>query len=361
MGDCSPLPDSLICPFTQEDFVDPVVAADGHTYSRRPMEEWLGRNPQNPTSPKTSERLNSTVLLPNITVRQAIAELRDRQPMAIDPDRLRLNQPEEKLGEGSFGYVVGGVFATSDTKEVQVAVKMLPAMTVEEERAAFHKELKAFMHAARHCDGICKLIGTCVLGPRVCIVMKRYEKSLQKVIEEKGRLEESEVRRHAHSLFRILGQIHESGMVVRDIKPDNILMDPYGDLVISDFGISEVMQSTSHVAQTQIKGTFPFMGPEAFSAQQVGPPLDIWGMACVVLAMYTGVPPWRGMQMQQIMYAVCVEQRAPQIPAEAPAADVLRKCFALAPAARPTELGWAERRLARPHGPRGRASLRSQL
>ena len=215
------------------------------------------------------------------------------------------------------------------------------------------------MHAARHCDGICKLYGAC--DSRVCIVMKRYDKSLQKVIEEKERLEESEVRRHAHSLFRILGQMHESGMVVRDIKPDNILVDLNGDLVLSDFGISEVMQSASHIVQTQIKGTFTYMGPEVFTAQQVGPPPDIWAMACAVLEMYTGVPPWRDMQMQQIMYAVCMEQRVPQVPAEAPAADVLRKCFALAPAARPTELGWAERRLARPHGPRGRASLRSQL
>ena len=40
--------------------------------------------------------------------------------------------------------------------------------------------------------------------------------------------------------------------------------------------------------------------------------------------------------MQEIMYAVCIEQRVPEVPAEAPAADVLHQCFAFAPAARPT-------------------------
>ena len=334
MGDM-PLPESLICSLTQDVFVDPVLASDGHTYTRKAIQEWLRRNPRNPRSPKTNESLHSTELLPNITVRQTIEELREQQPMAIDPDRLMLSQPEELLGEGSFGRVVGGRLALGRSREVQVAVKKLPAMTIRDERAAFQKELTAFMHAARHCDGICVLYGTCELDSRVCMVMKRYVKSLHAVIVEEGKLEESEVRRYAHSLFRTLGQLHDSGLVVRDIKPDNILVDSYGDLVLSDFGISEIMQTATHVAQSQIKGTFAYMAPEAFDDAAVGPPLDVWGMSCVILEMHTGTAPWRGMKMQQIFKAVCVDRRAPEVPADAPAPDVLQRCFAFAPRDRP--------------------------
>ena len=335
MEEPSPLPDAFIDPFTEEPFVDPVVTGDGHTYSRGPIEDWFRRNPLNPTSPKTNEPLGTTALVSNITVRQAIEEMRARQPMALDPSRLRMREPEELLGEGSYGRVVAGTLTLGRAKEVQVAVKKLPAMTMEAERTTFQRELKALMHAARHCDGICVLYGTCELDSRVCLVMKRYERSLREVIVQAGGLAAAEVRRNSHTLFRVLGQLHDSELVVRDIKPDNILVDAFGDLVFSDFGISEVMLTSTHVEQSQMKGTSAYMAPEAFNDSKVGPPVDIWAMACVVLEMHTGAAPWRGLKMQQIWKAVAQDRRIPDIPAEAPSGDVLRRCFAFAPAERP--------------------------
>ena len=283
------LPHAFICTFTEEPLVDPVVTSDGHTYSRVPMEHWLRMNPLDPRSPKTNEALGSTQLVPNIAVRQAMDEMRERQPMAIDRDRLQLSDPEELLGEGSYGRVVAGALTIGRARQVRVAVKKMPAMTVEAERAAFQRELKAFMHAARHCDGVCVLHGTCEIDSRVCIVMKRYERSLHAVIVQAGRLEVADVRRNSHALFRTLDQLHECGVVVRDVKPENILVDAYGNLVLSDFGISEVLQTSTHVKQSQIKGTFAYMAPEAFEEAQVGPPVDIWAMACVVLEMWVPV------------------------------------------------------------------------
>ena len=144
------LPKAFMCTFTDEPLIDPVVTCDGHTYSRAPIEHWFRKNPLNPTSPKTNEKLNSTVLVPNVTVRQAMDEIRERQPMALDPDLLSMNDPEELLGEGSYGRVVAGTLALGGKRAVRVAVKKLPAMTAEAERVVFQQELKAFMHAARH-------------------------------------------------------------------------------------------------------------------------------------------------------------------------------------------------------------------
>jgi len=50
---------------------------------------------------------------------------------------------------------------------------------------------------------------------------------------------------------------------------------------------------------------------------------------------YTGTAPWHGLQLQQIMKAVCIDRRAPEVPPEAPAADLLRRCLARAPGERP--------------------------
>ena len=69
-------------------------------------------------------------------------------------------------------------------------------------------------------------------------------------------------------------------------------------------------QSVSPIEQTSIKGTFNYMPPEAFRVGAVGAAIDIWGLACVVMEMHTLKAPWEGMQMQQIMFAVCMEAGA---------------------------------------------------
>jgi len=150
------------CPITLDVFVEPVVTCDGHSYSRAAIERCFHTKH---TSPLTNEELARTQLLLNHRLRQAIEEWRNQQPMASTP---------ELLGEGSFGRVLAGTLRTG-RKMMPVAVMMLPAMTRLEERQAIEKQLKAHMHTARHCDGVCVLLGTSELGPRLCIVMKRYE------------------------------------------------------------------------------------------------------------------------------------------------------------------------------------------
>ena len=90
---------------------------------------------------------------------------------------------------------------------------------------------------------------------------------------------------------------------------------------------------------SSVKGTFNYMSPEAFdpeTAGGIGPAADVWSMACVLVELLTGTPPWQGMLMAQIMMAVTVRQRTPDVPENAPASALLRRCFAHAPAERPT-------------------------
>jgi hypothetical protein len=71
------IPDDFICPITLELMVDPVVAADGHTYDRGPIQEWFDRGSS--TSPKTGAELTATELYPNYTVRGQIHTWQDAQ------------------------------------------------------------------------------------------------------------------------------------------------------------------------------------------------------------------------------------------------------------------------------------------
>jgi serine/threonine protein kinase len=74
--------------------------------------------------------------------------------------------------------------------------------------------------------GVCRLLGTCEKNGRLCLVLKRYECNLASKIA--AGLEPRELRRIAHSLFQTLQQLHAVGVVVKDIKPENVLIDQAG-------------------------------------------------------------------------------------------------------------------------------------
>ena len=262
------------CPITGECLDDPVVTSDGHTYSRAGIEDWLQRGHR--TSPLTNVPLASAELLPNHALRNAIEQ------SIHQVDAASLEVTGQVLGESTFGRVRAGWLRVGRNRRLPVAVKTIDMPGSEQE--AVEKELKAHRHAAQHCSGVCLLFGSCQHDGRLCIVMKQYERSLRAAIAA-GPLDDATVCRWAHTLFRALDQLHESGLVVRDIKPENILLDAHGEAVLSDFGISARLQTVATV-DAGVRGTFNYMAPEAFDERNApGPPLDVWSMACVVVEM----------------------------------------------------------------------------
>jgi hypothetical protein len=236
----------------------------------------------------------------------------------------------------SGAQVVMGELVTH-ARRIRVAVKSLPGLTDDATRAQFERELKAHITAQHVASGVCRLLGTCEKGGgggTLCLVMRLYEGNLR--IRITAGLEAGEVRRIGHTLSQTLMQLHAAGVIVKDIKPENVLMDEFGQPVLADFGISDVVTRTICIVPTNMEGTFNYMAPELFQRGGYGPQVDVWALACVVVEMCTGVMPWADLQMQQIICAVCVERDAPVVPDHAPAADVLRRCFAFEPANRPT-------------------------
>ena len=279
------------CSITMEPMEDPVMAPDGRSYERSAITHWLQ---QHGTSPITRIPMSVSSLVTNYTLKDVIEQWRNQQPLAIDPDNLTLGEPEVVLGEGSFGKVVAGTLRSYGRAQ-KVAVKMLPAMTRAEQKTQFDKEIKVHLAAQQRTDGVCKLLHTCEKTGKMCLVMKLYHESLANKIARDGTVCDSDVRRIGHTLFQTLVQLHEAGVVVQDIKPENILLDQYGSPVFSDFGISDVIQRSTRILPTSIKGTFNYMAPEKFNEDsRLGAEVDIWSMGCVLLEMHTGHPPWQG-------------------------------------------------------------------
>ena len=108
----------------------PVVAADGFSYERSAIEQWLRRSVR---SPMTNAPLGSAGLIPNIALRKAIAEWRAHRPLALDPAALTVSS--DVLGVGSFGTVVAGTLKTG-AREQRVAVFLGPHWRQRRQRCA---------------------------------------------------------------------------------------------------------------------------------------------------------------------------------------------------------------------------------
>ncbi len=234
-----------------------------------------------------------------------------------------------------------GTLKIGGGRVVRVTIKSMSIMSITEERQAFQRELKPHIHALRHCDGICKLYDTYERGHRLNLVMKMYEGgSLDKKFKD-GPLDADKICFYSHVFCSALRQLHESSLVVRDIKPPNILFDSFDQPVLADFGIAEVV-STATRHHTSIKGTFSYMTSETFLDPKqagypgVGIPADVWGMVSVVVEIHTGKDPWDVMNMQQIMRTVSVGYRVSDVPETAPAHFLLQRCFLINPVDRPS-------------------------
>ncbi len=132
-----------------------------------------------------------------------------------------------------------------------------------------------------------------------------------------------------HDAADMLGQAldalqvaHDAGVVHRDIKPQNLLLDEQGRVKLTDFGIARAEgNSAGHTRTGVMLGTWSYMSPEQRDdPRRTGPPADIYAMGATLYAMVTGKRP------VDLYVTAAREERIAHLPA--PLADVLRKACA---------------------------------
>ncbi len=106
------------------------------------------------------------------------------------------------------------------------------------------------------------------------------------------RFPEGVVRFYSAELVLALQHLHNSGIIYRDIKPENILLDRDGHLKLGDFGLAKdgINQATS--GAQSVCGTPEYMAPEVISKAGHGTAVDWWGLGMLMYEMLTGLPPW---------------------------------------------------------------------
>src|SRR5437879_1400047 len=99
------------------------------------------------------------------------------------------------------------------------------------------------------------------------------------------------------NVARTVHYAHEHGILHRDIKPGNILLDQKGEPLLTDFGLARLVESESTVTRTrEVLGTPSYMAPEQASGEttKVGKATDVYGLGAVLYQLLTGQPPFAG-------------------------------------------------------------------
>jgi len=172
---------------------------------------------------------------------------------------------------------------------------------------------------------------------------------LGKLVEEKGPLKEQELTRIGADVASGLAHAHRKGVIHRDIKPQNILLDDYGRPKLADFGIARALDMTEATTRTgSYLGTASYSSPEQLRGEEITPKSDVYSLGCTLYEAAVGEPPFFGGPI-----AVANQQLtkpAPPLQARGatlsgPLEALILNCLAKEPADRPDAANLQERLL----------------
>ena len=177
-----------------------------------------------------------------------------------------------------------------------------------------------------------------------------HGESLQKMLDRSGAIEPQRALELMCPVAGALAEAHEVGIVHRDIKPDNLVLQRASGmrdmLRLLDFSIAvvDVAEGERLTATGQFFGTPEFMSPEQAMGQRVDDSADIWAVGAVLYTLLSGQEPFRGDHTPEVLFRVTNSEPDP-LPSDLPKPlrDLVTECLQKTPAARPqngTELLW---------------------
>ena len=127
--------------------------------------------------------------------------------------------------------------------------------------------------------------------------------SLAEELRTRGPLEPHRAASIIAQVGAALDAAHADGLVHRDIKPENVLLNPDDFAYLVDFGIAHTGGDPSVTSTGMIVGSSAYMAPERFDSGPVGPPADVYSLACLLYECLTGRPPFEVGDLRQLMSA----------------------------------------------------------
>src|SRR5690242_17854033 len=206
----------------------------------------------------------------------------------------------EEIGEGGMGVV----HLALDPRGRAVAIKVLRAHVAHDadarQRLAREVDTLSRIRDAR----VASVIDADVMAPRPYIVTRYVPgPALDEVVEERGPLAPADLLRLARGIAEAIRSIHACGVVHRDIKPGNVLIED-GDPVLIDFGIAHLQDDVRHTVGGLVMGTPGYLSPELVEGAAITDATDWWGWAATITYAASGRPPFGRGRMDAVLARV---------------------------------------------------------
>ncbi|KAL1685777.1 kinase-like domain-containing protein [Schizophyllum commune] len=250
----------------------------------------------------------------------------------------------ELIGKGSYGRVYMGMNVTTGdimaVKQVEIPRSAFGSHDARQQEVL--DALRSENETLKHLDhpNIVQYLGIEETAEFLSIFLEYVPGgTIKACLNNHGPFPEEITKSFGKQILTGLEYLHSRGIIHRDLKSENILVEPTGECKISDFGISKTANTPDIDKHTALKGTIFWMAPEVVKGNRgYNSKADIWSVGCIVLEMWTGARPWQGEEMVPVMLKL-YDGKVPPMPSDSKlsstARDFRARCFTLDPIERP--------------------------
>lgn len=194
-----------------------------------------------------------------------------------------------EIGRGGMATVYQ---ATQASMKRTVAIKILPRNLTHDEKflARFYREVE--IAASLQHPHILPVYDFGEYDGMPYIVMAYMNGGTLSDLVAQGRMETGEITRIVQEMASALDYAHSKGVIHRDFKPSNVLLDEQKHTYLADFGLAKLTDSTEHLTGTGILGTPTYMAPEQAEPNELTVAADVYALGVTIFQMLTGRVPY---------------------------------------------------------------------
>ncbi|KAI3466527.1 hypothetical protein Pfo_023190 [Paulownia fortunei] len=257
----------------------------------------------------------------------------DREEWTADLSQLFIGN---KFASGAHSRIYRGIY-----KQRAVAVKMVRIPTHKEEtRTLLEQQFKcevALLSRLYH-PNIVQFIAACKKPPVYCIITEYMSQGTLRMYlnkKEPYSLSVETILRLALDISRGMEYLHSQGVIHRDLKSNNLLLNDEMRVKVGDFGTS-CLETQCREAKGNM-GTYRWMAPEMIKEKPYTRKVDVYSFGIVLWELTTALLPFQGMTPVQAAFAVAEKNERPPLPESCqPAiAHLIKRCWAANPSKRP--------------------------
>jgi serine/threonine protein kinase len=274
----------------------------------------------------------------------------------LAPSPLRSEADPESLFQGierltGFREIDRGAFSIvysatryDDGSEVAVKVEARP-LTDDAARERFRREVQTAGRLSDHPCVVKMLSAGLTHQANPYVVMERCRGTVADLLDKHGRIPPHRTIEIGIRIADALAAAHEAGIVHRDVKPANLLVDHHGHAVLGDFGLSSLIAAPRPGEPVSTMATPAYAPLEVFQMREAGPSADVYSLAATLYTMLSGTPP--RFPVDGVLdindVAALFDQPIPAIPGISPLLlEMLRTALINNPDGRPTAVEFRE-------------------